>query len=182
LVDHFDSDGKRFVIAIKNSPALLDPRGLTPGERQIAEYFGLGYPTKEIAHVFGISDSAVTNSIVRIQKKLCLSSRTEVAFFFAKHGLRQKLMEVAIRGEQLLVSACPLIEAGSVLYLTGAELEVATQIISGYTNSDIARRRSVSEHTVANQVCSLFAKLHIHSRAELAARLHTRNPEHTTER
>ncbi len=35
MVDRFDSDGRRFIVAIKNDPAHSDPRGLTPRERQI---------------------------------------------------------------------------------------------------------------------------------------------------
>ena len=76
LVDHFDADGKRYIVALKNDPAHPDPRGLTQGERQIAEYIGMGYTTKEIAYLLGVSDAAVTNASARIQNKLALSSRT----------------------------------------------------------------------------------------------------------
>ncbi|MGC1864515.1 MAG: LuxR C-terminal-related transcriptional regulator [Methylocystis sp.] len=175
LVDHFDTDGKRFVVAIKNDPAHPDPRGLTQRERQIAEYIGMGYSTKEIAYVLGVSDATIINTAARTQNKLCLSSRAEVASFFAPNGLRQKLTEVAVKDERLLVGAYPLIDPESVSCLTETEREVAAQIIAGSTNSDIAERRGLSERTVANQVQSIFVKLHVHSRAELAARLQARD-------
>ena len=89
-------------------------------------------------------------------------------------GLRQKLAEVAIGDDKLLVGAYPLIDAESVSCLTEAERKVTAVIIAGSTNRDSAKRLGVSEHTVANQVCSIFAKLRVHSRAELAARLHAR--------
>jgi DNA-binding NarL/FixJ family response regulator len=135
----------------------------------------MGYSTKEIAYVLGVSDATVINTAARTQNKLCLSSRAEVASFFAPNGLRQKLAEVAVKDERLLVGAYPLIDPESVSCLTETEREVAAQIIAGSTNSNIAKRRGLSEHTVANQVQSIFVKLHVHSRAELAARLQARD-------
>ena len=108
LVDRFDTDGKRFIVAIKNDPAYPDPRGLTLRERQVAEFVGLGRATKEISYTLGVSDSAVTNCTASAQEKLGLSSRAELAFFFAPSGLRRKLAEVSVAGERLLVGACSL--------------------------------------------------------------------------
>ena len=177
LVDYFDTDGKRFIIAIKNDPAHPDPRGLTQGERQMAEYIGAGYATKEIAYALGVSNAAVNNAVARIQDKLCLSSRAEVASFFAANGSRTKLAEVAVKDERLLVGAYPLVDPERVACLTETEREVAAQIIAGSTNRDIAKRRALSEHTVANQAQSIFLKLNVHSRAQLAARLQAREPK-----
>ncbi|HET6374883.1 MAG TPA: hypothetical protein VFF88_02440, partial [Methylocella sp.] len=42
LVDRFDSDGRRYIVAVVNDPAHPDPRGLTARERQVAELAGLG--------------------------------------------------------------------------------------------------------------------------------------------
>jgi hypothetical protein len=57
LVDRFDSDGKRYVIAVINDPAHPDPRGLTAQERQVAELVGLGRSTKQISYALGVSNS-----------------------------------------------------------------------------------------------------------------------------
>jgi DNA-binding NarL/FixJ family response regulator len=173
LVDYFDTDGRRFIIAVKNDPAHPDPRGLTQRERQIAEYVGMGYATKEIAYNLGVSAAAVNNGITRIQVKLGLSSRIEVTSFFAPNGLRQKLATFAMGGEQLLFGTHTLIDEEIISCLTEAEREVTAQMIAGSTNGDIARRRGISEHTVVNQVHSIYAKLHVCSRAQLAARLHS---------
>jgi DNA-binding CsgD family transcriptional regulator len=175
LVDRFDTDGKRFVVAVKNDPAHPDPRGLTPGERQVAEYVGMGRSTKEIAYILGVSDAAVTNNSARVEEKLGLSSRAEIASFFAQNGLRRKLAEVAFADEQLLIGAYPLIDAASVSCLTQAEREVTAQIIAGSTNFDIALRRGSSVRTIANQINSIFTKLNVRSRSELAARLQARD-------
>ena len=171
LVDRFDTDGRRFVVAVKNDPSYPDPRGLTSKERQVAEFTGLGRSTKEVAYTLGVSSSAVTNCTARAQEKLGLKSRTELAAFFAPNGIRARLAEVALDGERLLVGAYPLIDEVSTAKLTGAERSVAALVLAGSTNRDIAHRRETSESTVANQVQSIFQKLGARSRGELAARL-----------
>jgi DNA-binding CsgD family transcriptional regulator len=52
--------------------------------------------------------------------------------------------------------------------LTPAERDVVEHILSGASNVDIARVRGTSSRTVANQVASIFRKLGVQSRAELA--------------
>jgi DNA-binding CsgD family transcriptional regulator len=172
LVDRFDSDGKRFVVAIRNDPAYPDPRGLTARERQVAEFVGLGRAPKEISYILGVSTSAVNACTAHAQEKLGLRSLAELAAFFAQGGLRCKLAEVAVAGEKLLLGTYPLINQHRVASLTAAEREIVVHLISGSTNSDIARRRGSSERTVANQLQSIFRKLGARSRAELAASLH----------
>src|SRR5262249_10579237 len=127
--------------------------------------------TKQISYTLGVSNSAVTNSTARIQEKLGLSSHVELVSFFSQAGPRRKLAEVAVADERLLVGAYPLVDERPVKYLTETERQVAAQILSGSTNADIAERRDVSEHTVANQVQAIFRKLQVRSRGELAARL-----------
>ena len=53
--------------------------------------------------------------------------------------------------------------------LTGAELAVATALVEGGSNQQIAIARGSSVRTVANQVASIFRKLGVRSRGELAA-------------
>ena len=54
--------------------------------------------------------------------------------------------------------------------LTRSEREVAHALLGGLSNAAIARLRGSAERTVANQVASIFRKLGVHSRTELAAR------------
>lgn len=53
--------------------------------------------------------------------------------------------------------------------LTEAELEVARLAVEGLDNKSIAARRGTSVRTVANQLASVYRKLGVSSRAELAA-------------
>lgn len=60
------------------------------------------------------------------------------------------------------------IDNGAAL-LTAAEREVAAAILEGKSNAAIAKQRKSAVRTVANQVASIFRKLGVHSRGELAA-------------
>ena len=174
MVDRFDSDQRRFIIAVKNDPNHPDPRGLTPRERQVAEYVGLGCATKEIAYTLGLSKSAITNCTARAQYKLGITSRSELVTFFSPNGFRRKLAETSIVNEQFLIGSSSLINANDLKNLSETERTIVAFLIAGSTNSDIAVRRSSSEHTIANQVQSIFRKLDVRSRSELAAKLQKR--------
>lgn len=176
LVDRFDSDGKRFVVAVRNDPAHTDPRGLTPRERQVAEFVGLGHSIKEIAYTLGLSASTVGVCANGAGHKLGLRSHAELAAFFSPAGARTRLAEVAIAGDELLVGAYPLADPEVLSPLSDAEREIATLLIAGSTNADVASRRGTSERTVANQVAVIFRKLGVGSRSELALRVQAKTP------
>jgi DNA-binding NarL/FixJ family response regulator len=171
IIDRFDSDGRRFIVAVKNDPAHPDPRGLTIRERQVAEYVGLGCSSKEIAYTLGLSESTITNCTARTQDKLGMASRAELVAFFALNGFRRKLAEISVSDEKLLVGSSSLINTSTIKNLSETEHEIAALLIAGSTNCDIAERRGASEHTVANQVQSIFRKLCVRSRGELVAKL-----------
>ena len=169
LVDRFDSDGRRFVVAHRNDPEVGDPRGLSRRERQVAEFAGFGRTPKEIAYVLGLSASAVANAEGRARAKLGLATRAELASFFAPGGLRRRLIEAELEGEPMLVAAAPLVIEERLAPLSPAEREVALLAAQGATNAAIGARRESAERTVANQMRAVFEKLGVHSRAELAA-------------
>lgn len=60
-----------------------------------------------------------------------------------------------------------LVERARLDVLTPSERAVALAIAAGSSNADIARARSRSVNTVANQVASVFRKLGVQSRLEL---------------
>jgi DNA-binding NarL/FixJ family response regulator len=173
LVDYFDSDQRRFVVAVRNDLCSLDPRGLSLRERQVVEYAGQGRSAKEIGYVLGAPAASVENSLRRAQAKLGLRSRVELIAFFAPHGLRAQLAEVVVGGDTLLMGAIPRLDETKLAVLTSAEREVTTLLIAGSTNHDIARRRATSARTVANQVQSVFHKIGARSRGELVSQLST---------
>jgi DNA-binding CsgD family transcriptional regulator len=84
LIDHFDADGRRYLLAIRNDPHLSEPRTLTLRERQVASLAGLGYPNKLIAYALGISLSSVATLLRRACSKLGLGGRGALVQFFAQ--------------------------------------------------------------------------------------------------
>jgi DNA-binding CsgD family transcriptional regulator len=54
--------------------------------------------------------------------------------------------------------------------LTRAENEIVLHLLDGRSNTEIARLRGRSPSTIANQVATIFKKLGVKSRLELARR------------
>ncbi len=79
LVDHFDSDGRRFVIAARNAPCVTRPLCLTPRERQVATLAAAGHANKLIAYDLGIAEGTVATTLTRAMQKLGVRSRTKLA-------------------------------------------------------------------------------------------------------
>jgi DNA-binding CsgD family transcriptional regulator len=83
----------------------------------------------------------------------------------APAGLEAATFDVG--GEEFLLLTFPT-EASDLSNLTESEREVATELLRGKSYREIARIRGTKVGTVANQVRSIFRKLEIRSRSELA--------------
>jgi DNA-binding NarL/FixJ family response regulator len=169
LIDHFDSDQRRYVVAVKNDPDMRDPRGLSTRERQVAEFFGMGRHTKEIGYILGLTQSTVGNTLTRAQRKLGMESKTELATFFAPNGMRARLQEIELAGERIAVGVQPLADEDRFVALTEAERRVAIALLRGATYTLIAAERGTAERTIANQAQNIYRKLRVNSRVELGA-------------
>lgn len=78
LVERFDSDGKRFMLAHKNAEDVSDPRGLTELEQRVTGLAVRGYSDKLIAYHLGIAESTASVQLASALRKLSLSSRIEL--------------------------------------------------------------------------------------------------------
>jgi DNA-binding NarL/FixJ family response regulator len=78
LVERFDSDGKRFMLAHKNAEDVADPRGLTPLEMRVAGLAARGYSDKLIAYHLGVAESTASVQLAGALRKLSLGSRIEL--------------------------------------------------------------------------------------------------------
>jgi DNA-binding CsgD family transcriptional regulator len=83
LVDRFDTDGRRFLVARRNDPQVSDPRALTLQERQVLAYSAMGHPIKLIAYVLGLSVSTVSARRRQAMCKLGLRTQADVVLLFA---------------------------------------------------------------------------------------------------
>ncbi|MFZ1863836.1 MAG: LuxR C-terminal-related transcriptional regulator [Polyangiales bacterium] len=78
LVDWFDNDGRRYVLAHANPPDLRDPRGLTERENQVCTYAALGESNKLISYRLGISQSQVSATLRSAMRKLGVQTRPQL--------------------------------------------------------------------------------------------------------
>ena len=171
LVDHFESDGRRFVVARRNELSVPDPRGLSQSEAQVAQLLALGQSQKQIAYTLGLSPSSVSRRIQSGVRKLRVRSRAELAAVFASVGRGGALSRLELAGEDLHVRACRAVSSDALDQLSPAERAVAGLASLGRSDAEIARQRGASARTVENQLQSAYRKLGVHSRTELAARV-----------
>jgi DNA-binding CsgD family transcriptional regulator len=78
LIDRFDTDGRRFVVAHRNDVAARGLRALSPRERQVASYVALAHPNKLIAYELGLSLGSISGHLRAALAKLGLKSRVEL--------------------------------------------------------------------------------------------------------
>src|SRR6185312_26064 len=57
LLDHFDHDGKRYIVAVRNDPQVPAFSELSPREAQVVAYAAQGHSNKLIAYELGIAPS-----------------------------------------------------------------------------------------------------------------------------
>ena len=84
LVDSFEKDGRRFVLARENELRVPSRGDLSPRERQVLASAALGRTNKEIAYDLGIAHATVRVLIARAAQKLRARSRDELLSRFAE--------------------------------------------------------------------------------------------------
>ncbi|HTT70415.1 MAG TPA: helix-turn-helix transcriptional regulator [Anaeromyxobacteraceae bacterium] len=83
LVGHGVEDGRRFVLARRNTPGLKDPKALVPREKHVLAIAALGHQNKYIGHELGLAPSTVATHLESLRRKLGLSSRREIIETFS---------------------------------------------------------------------------------------------------
>lgn len=78
MVDWFDTDGRRFVLAIPNPPEVTDPRGLSERENQVVTFAVLGNSNKMIAYRLGLSTSRVSTLLRSAMRKMGFRTRAQL--------------------------------------------------------------------------------------------------------
>jgi DNA-binding CsgD family transcriptional regulator len=86
LVDHWDSDGRRFMLARKNAPQARDPRALTEAEGAVVAFLAMGHAEKYVAYLLGVAASTVASHFASARRKLRVRSRQELITLFSPLG------------------------------------------------------------------------------------------------
>jgi DNA-binding CsgD family transcriptional regulator len=84
IVDHVDTDGRRFVLAVKNAPRVDRRANLTPTQRRVTALAAMGHADKEIGYMLGVPATAVDAALRRARRKLGARSRTELAMIWRR--------------------------------------------------------------------------------------------------
>ena len=84
LVDRFDRDGRRLVIARRNDPLTPDPRRLTKREFVIAGLSSTGASNKEIAYELDSTESAVATALRSARQKLQANNRVDLQAYIGE--------------------------------------------------------------------------------------------------
>ncbi len=86
LVERFESDGRRYLIARRNEPGVLDPRGLSLREKQVVSFAALGHSNKLIGYELGLRKSTVTTHLQSAMQKLGAKSQVELTRLLTSLG------------------------------------------------------------------------------------------------
>jgi DNA-binding CsgD family transcriptional regulator len=87
LVDGFERDGTRYIVARRNDSDSRGPKALTTRERQVLSLAALGQSNKFIAYELGISHATVRVLVARAAAKLGATSRAAlVRIYMERRG------------------------------------------------------------------------------------------------
>jgi len=89
LVDHVDTDGKVFVLALRNDPGREVASALTDRQRGAVSLASLGYGNKQIAYALGLSVSAVGMLLTRARAVTGARTRAELVGQFKREMVAQ---------------------------------------------------------------------------------------------
>jgi DNA-binding NarL/FixJ family response regulator len=84
LIDRFERDGRRLIVAHRNDVTTRGLRALTFRERQVASYAALGHSNKLIAYELGLSLGSVGTHLSAALVKLGAKSRVELVQLAAR--------------------------------------------------------------------------------------------------
>jgi DNA-binding CsgD family transcriptional regulator len=84
LVDYVDTDGKAFVLAVRNEPARDVASALTDRQRAAVALAALGYANKQIAYALGLTATAVAMLLARARAATAVRTRAELVRAFKR--------------------------------------------------------------------------------------------------
>lgn len=153
LVSRMENGARRYLV-LENNPRSYEMRALSQRELDVLSMAARGLSTKLVSYGLGLSPGTVSTALARVASKLGLATHLELLRLAAtlSHDPRSRALPAT---------------------LTAAETEVLALLREGLSNQEIARIRSRSVRTIANQVASLLHKTESPSRRALVAEAST---------
>lgn len=169
LVEHWERDGRRYLAAYANRPGVLDPRALTSTEQNVLRHLALGATNKHASYALGLPEKTVSSCVSQIFKKLRVRSRVELAALLEARSAES--LDMAFAEDRLRVLAVDMSTGDADSVLTPSEREVASGVLRGLRNAQIASARGVAPSTVAKQLQAIYTKLGVDNRSQLVRHL-----------
>jgi len=141
----------------------------------------LGDAQKVIAMDFGLSSSSVNTVAAQTLRSMgmcCLPTRASVVLLIAAHAhhqdthvmmARESVVAEADRAYRVL--SVPRPDLKEMTMLSDAERSVVDLLLERRSNAEIARLRSTSPRTIANQLANVVQKLRVGGRCGIVHRL-----------
>ncbi len=158
-------------VLLRSGATLISTR-----EQEVLDAVLSGVPDRELSRRMGITRQCVCGHLGNGLAKLGVSSRFAALEAWRSlleaekgRGGRALLAEVPFGEETLLSLRVPIPPRPELeVRLSSAETDVAWMVCDGLSNRDIAFERGTAERTVANQVASIFSKLGVSRRFDVA--------------
>lgn len=83
LVERFESDGRRLLVARANEPHAAASHALSPIQRRIVALIVIGRASKSVAFELGITESTVSRQLAEALRRLGVGSRAELVALHA---------------------------------------------------------------------------------------------------
>jgi DNA-binding NarL/FixJ family response regulator len=167
VAEHSAHGSARTLLAL--SAATQASQGaLEPTEIHMATRRARGESIKSIAIDLGCSCACVSRCITSVMRKLKLRCQADLVVLLQGRlpwGLSASRAHWS--GQDYLVFTYPAPFWPLPPCLTRAEQGIVLELVAGASQRAIARVRGTSVRTVANQVASIFRKLHVGSRVDL---------------
>lgn len=155
----------------KHYDELVSAAGLTSREREVLDLVLSDTTTRSMANSMALSENTVKTHVQSVYKKLGAHGRAEVHSLFAisteaasiAPGSPEPHAEVQRPALDSVIGKLSL-EFG----LTSREQEIFALLARGYRNKEIQDRLVISPATVHSHTTSIYAKMNLHSRGDLA--------------
>jgi DNA-binding CsgD family transcriptional regulator len=167
LVDHFESNGHRVVVALRNTPMGASLCRLTEREADALAQARNGASNKEIAINMALSESSVTRLLQTATRRLN-ATLADILQFSPSDTI--KCTELLLGSTTLSMTSKDTIDNWRHV-LSDAENSVVSAVLRGHSNQEIAAMRGRSVRTIANQIASAFEKLGVRSRREMQSQV-----------
>jgi DNA-binding CsgD family transcriptional regulator len=142
---------KRSYLVVENPRKTQPLRALTSSEIAVVSDAARGVSAKLIAYGLGLSAARVSALLASAASKVGLATRTELV----------RIAAILTRDPRASFDAASL---------TAAERDVLELVVQGLSNDEIARMRSRSVRTIANQVAAILRKTGSATRRALVTR------------